>query len=111
MLPTTRAELVDRLFTAILAQLRAAFPRAARLDLDALARSCCVAVIDDGAAVSSYERPFNEGFYTLVMMCRGWLGDEGYLRSGGVHWSVVTLTERGATLMRCLPAVVAMGRG
>ena len=111
MSPTTRTDLVDRLCTAILEQLRDSFPRAVRLDTDALARSCGVAVIDDGAAVSSYGRVAGEDFYTLVLACRTYLGDEGYLRGGGRHWTLVSLTERGATLMRCLPAVLAAGRG
>ena len=52
-----------------------------------------------------------EDFYTLVLACRTTLGDEGYVRSCGRHWTVVMLTERGAMLMRCLPAVLAEGRG
>ena len=111
MQPTTRADLVDRLCTAILERLRDGFPRAVRLDTDALARSCRVAVIDDGAAVSSYEPVAGKDFYTLVLACRTYLGDEGYLRGPGGHWTVVSLTERGATLTRCLPAVIASGRG
>lgn len=113
-----RRDLVEQVFAAILEQARDAFPRPARLDVDAIARRCGVAILDEGAKVSLYarvalyERVAGEDLYTLVMACRAYLGDEGYIRRYGPHWTSVVLCERGAAVMGCLPAVLAGdGRG